>query len=212
MRFGIKRNENWSDLKKRIEKDHGAKRGKKRGIIFFFSFFLWVFGLCFGLFLQNIYLAFVLSLGFPFLRYGLAVKKTYWKCRKSRIAFLKCKTVNLALLQEDDQMWKDFHQLQMLEQANMLPAGVEQEVRKQWIEVLRLQEIYERKIRKMPVRVLAVFFFFTGMVIILAVFQPEVQKFLLTVSGKKWIAFGAAVFFFSVCTALYSYGSLEDKR
>lgn len=49
MRLGIKRKENWSDLKKRIEKDHGVKRRKKRGTAIIFSFFLWFFGLCFGL-------------------------------------------------------------------------------------------------------------------------------------------------------------------
>lgn len=212
MRLGIKRKENWSDLKKRIEKDHGVKRGKKRGTAIFFSFFLWFFGLCFGLFLQNGYLAFVLSLGFPFLQHGFAVKKAYWNRRKSRIAFLKGKTVNLALLQENDQMWKDFHRLRILEQANILPAGVEHEVRKQWIEVLRLQEIYERKIRKLPVRLTAVFFFLRGIAVMWAVFQPEVASFLLTANGKLLLAFGVAVFFFSVCTALHGYGSLEDKR
>ncbi|MFR8710916.1 MAG: hypothetical protein ACLVEN_01615 [Anaerotignum lactatifermentans] len=144
MRLGIKRKENWSDLKKRIEKDHGVKRRKKRGTAIIFSFFLWFFGLCFGLLLQNVYLAFVLSLGFPFLQHGFVVKKMYWNRRKSRIAFLKGKTADVVLLQEDDPMRRDFHRLQILEQANMLPAGVEQEVRKQWIEVLRLQEIYER--------------------------------------------------------------------
>ena len=75
MRLGIKRKENWSDLKKRIEKDHGVKRRKKRGTAIIFSFFLWFFGLCFGLLLQNVYLAFVLSLGFPFLQHGFVVKK-----------------------------------------------------------------------------------------------------------------------------------------
>lgn len=159
-----------------------------------------------------VYLAFVLSLGFPFLRHGFAVKKMYWNRRKSRIAFLKGKTADVVLLQEDDSMRRDFHRLQILEQANMLPAGVEQEVRKQWIEVLRLQEIYERKIRKMPAYITAVFFFFAGMTIMLAVFQPKVQSFLLTASGKQWIAFGMAVFFFSFCTVLHGYGSLEDKR
>ena len=39
MRLGIKRKENWSDLKKRIEKDHGVKRRKKRGTAIIFSFF-----------------------------------------------------------------------------------------------------------------------------------------------------------------------------
>lgn len=212
MRLGIKRKENWSDLKKRIEKDHGVKRRKKRGTAIIFSFFLWFFGLCFGLLLQNVSLAFVLSLGFPFLRHGFVVKKMYWNRRKSRIAFLKGKTAEVALLQEDDPMRRDFHRLQVLEQANMLPAGVEQEVRKQWIEVLRPQEIYERKIRKMPVQITVWFFFFAGIVIMLAIFQPKVQNFLLTTNGKRWIAFGMAVFLFSVCTVLHGYGSLEDKR
>lgn len=46
----------------------------------------------------------------------------------------------------------------------------------------------------------------------LAIFQPKVQNFLLTTNGKRWIAFGMAVFLFSVCTVLHGYGSLEDKR
>ena len=125
---------------------------------------------------------------------------------------MKGKTADVALLQEDDQMRRDFQRLQILEQTNMLPAGVEQEVRKQWIEVLRLQEIYERKIRKIPVQITVWFFFFAGIVIMLAIFQPKVQNFLLTTNGKRWIAFGMAVFLFSVCTVLHGYGSLEDKR
>lgn len=171
---------------------------------------LFIIGFLIGYILNNIYLSFILGLGFITVRKGFIIKKRYKIRRKNRIFILsqmrEHKDINLDILDKYDPMRIEFEKIE-----NLTGYDIKEVVFKKWLSFLRLEEKYEIKMRKVSIILITIFIVFMVSLFILSIFFQEFKYVLISEKGKDLISLNCFMFFIFLNISLYSY-KVFDKR
>lgn len=171
---------------------------------------LFIIGFLIGYILNNIYLSFILGLGFITVRKGFIIKKRYKIRRKNRIFILsqmrEHKDINLDILDNYDPMRIEFEKIE-----NLTGYDIKEVVFKKWLSFLRLEEKYEIKMRKVSIILITIFIVFMVSLFILSILFQEFKYVLISEKGKDLISLNCARFFIFLNISLYSY-KVFDKR
>ncbi len=171
---------------------------------------LFIIGLLIGYILNNIYLSFILGLGFITVRKGFIIKKRYKIRRKNRIFILsqmrEHKDINLDILDKYDPMRIESEKIE-----NLTGYDIKEVVFKKWLSFLRLEEKYEIKMRKVSIILITIFIVFMVSLFILSILFQEFKYVLISEKGKDLISLNCFMFFIFLNISLYSY-KVFDKR
>lgn len=171
---------------------------------------LFIIGFLIGYILNNIYLSFILGLGFITVRKGFIIKKRYKIRRKNRIFILsqmrEHKDINLDILDKYDPMRIEFEKIE-----NLTGYDIKEVVFKKWLSFLRLEEKYEIKMRKVSIILITIFIVFMVSLFILSILFQEFKYVLISEKGKDLISLNCFMFFIFLNISLYSY-KVFDKR
>lgn len=171
---------------------------------------LFIIGFLIGYILNNIYLSFILGLGFITVRKGFIIKKRYKIRRKNRIFILsqmrEHKDINLDILDKYDSMRIEFEKIE-----NLTGYDIKEVVFKKWLSFLRLEEKYEIKMRKVSIILITIFIVFMVSLFILSILFQEFKYVLISEKGKDLISLNCFMFFIFLNISLYSY-KVFDKR
>lgn len=171
---------------------------------------LFIIGFLIGYILNNIYLSFILGLGFITVRKGFIIKKRYKIRRKNRIFILsqmrEHKDINLDILDKYDSMRIEFEKVE-----NLTGYDIKEVVFKKWLSFLRLEEKYEIKMRKVSIILITIFIVFMVSLFILSILFQEFKYVLISEKGKDLISLNCFMFFIFLNISLYSY-KVFDKR
>lgn len=171
---------------------------------------LFIIGFLIGYILNNIYLSFILGLGFITVRKGFIIKKRYKIRRKNRIFILsqmrEHKDINLDILDNYDPMRIEIEKIE-----NLTGYNIKEVVFKKWLSFLRLEEKYEIKMRKVSIILITIFIVFMVSLFILSILFQEFKYVLISEKGKDLISLNCFMFFIFLNISLYSY-KVFDKR
>lgn len=171
---------------------------------------LFIIGFLIGYILNNIYLSFILGLGFITVRKGFIIKKRYKIRRKNKIFILsqmrEHKDINLDILDKYDSMRIEFEKIE-----NLTGYDIKEVVFKKWLSFLRLEEKYEIKMRKVSIILITIFIVFMVSLFILSILFQEFKYVLISEKGKDLISLNCFMFFIFLNISLYSY-KVFDKR